>query len=234
MTTLLTRLFGTNEREVEGPAAQQCGLKKRLDLDIPIEEAEFTCFDTELTGLNLKHDSIISIGAVRLRGGRILLGEDFYRLVKPECELSCDTVVVHELTHTDLADADDVGDVLEDFLDFIGDSVLLGHFVYIDTGFVSRAMKRLFGVTLQNPAVDTSSLNDWLAANDMHFTRHFSGPSTKTDLFSMAKRYGIPLEKAHNSLYDALVTAQLFQRFMYFLPGAGVRTLKDLLAVGRP
>jgi len=141
--------------------------------------------------------------------------------------------VVHELTHSDLADADDLGHALGDFLDFIGDSVLLGHFVYIDTGFVSRAMKSKFGITLQNPAVDTSSLNDWLAANDAQFTRHFSGPSTKTDLFSMAKRYGIPLEKSHNAFYDAYVTAQLFQRFAYFLPGAGVRTLRDLLAVGR-
>ena len=39
--------------------------------------------DTELTGLDEKKDSIVSIGAVRMTGGRIELGDMFYRLVSP-------------------------------------------------------------------------------------------------------------------------------------------------------
>ena len=38
----------------------------------------------------------------------------------------------------------------------------------------------------------------------------------------MAKRYGIPVATAHDALYDAFLTAQLLQRFLHFLPPAGV------------
>ncbi len=94
-------------------------------------------------------------------------------------------------------------------------------------------MKRKFGIHLQNPAIDTSTLHEWLSDNDPQFTRHFRGATLKTDLFSMARKYGITAEKAHNAFYDAYITAQLFQRFAYFLPGAGVKTLGELLSVGK-
>ena len=142
--------------------------------------------------------------------------------------------MIHDLTHTELKKKENLGDALSDFVEFIGDSVLIGHFVYIDTGFVSRAMKRKYGIHLQNPSVDTRSLHDWLMDNDPDFQRHFHGATLKTDLFSMAQKYGITLEKTHNAFYDAYVTAQLFQRFAHFLPGAGVHTIGELLSVGRP
>jgi DNA polymerase III alpha subunit (gram-positive type) len=94
-------------------------------------------------------------------------------------------------------------------------------------------MKRIFGIGLQSPSVDTSTLHDWLYESDSNFARHHEGMSLKSDLFSLAKKYGIEVEKAHNALFDAYVTAQLFQRFLPFLPACGVRTLKELLMVSK-
>jgi len=231
MTSLLTKLLGHREAALEGALAGHAGLKARIDLRKPVENTDFVCFDTELTGLDFKRDSIISIGAVRLRGGRILPGQTFYRLVRPDSELKSQGVVVHELTHSDLeeADADDV--VLRDFIEFIGDAVLIGHFVFIDVNFVNRVMKKHFGIGLQSPALDTSTLHDWIYENDSLFARHHSGMTFKNDLFSLARRYGIEVEKAHNAMYDAYITAQLFQRFITFLPNCGVRTLKELISI---
>jgi DNA polymerase III alpha subunit (gram-positive type) len=56
----------------------------------------------------------------------------------------------------------------------------------------------------------------------------------KSDLFSMAKKYGVDGGKAHNAFSDAYITAQLFQRFAPFLSGCGVKNLKELLKVARP
>lgn len=233
MTSILTRILGPREEALGGPLGRHGDLKRRLDLRRTVDKAEFVSFDTELTGLDFKRDSIISIGAVRLSGGRILPGQSFYRLVRPDSELKSQGVVIHELTHSDLEKAEPAADVLRDFVDFIGDAVLIGHFVFIDVNFVNRAMKRIFGVGLKSPAVDTSSLHDWLYENDSRFARHHGGMTLKNDLFSLARKYGIEVEKTHNAIYDAYITAQLFQRFLPFLPECGVRNLKELLAISK-
>ena len=231
--SLWKKILSRPERDLPECIKLQATLKKRLNLKAAIEETDFVVFDTELTGLDFKRDSIVSIGALRMKGGTIQPTGSFYRLVKPETELKRRSVVVHEITPTELQEAASLDEVLEEFIEFIGDAVLVGHFVHIDVNFVSRALKSHFGVTLQNRAVDTGSLLEWLCDNDSRFVRHYRGITAKKDLFSIAKKYGVPAEKAHNAFYDAYVTAQLFQRFLFFLCEGGVKRLKDLLIVGK-
>ena len=233
MTSLLERFFGKGGRTLSDRMQHHLSFKKRFDPGISILEADFVSFDTELTGRDFKKDSIISIGAVKLKGGVIHPAKTFYRLVKPEVELTHQSVVIHEITPSDLQEAVDLSDVMEDFIDFIDDAVLVGHFVHIDVNFVNRALKKKYGVKLQNPTVDTSSLQEWLYDNDPRFARHYGGLATKADLFSMAKKYDIPVAKAHNAFDDAFLAAQLFQRFLCFLPECGITTVKELLMVGK-
>ncbi len=234
MVGVLDRIFGARPQQELSPALKRSqGVKKAVDLSTPVMEAEYVAFDTELTGLDFKRDSIVSIGAVKMKGTAIYPMKTFHSLVKPECALKSESVLVHEITHTDLEGASRLPEVLEDFLDFIGDAVLVGHFVFIDINFVNNALKKSYGVNLQNPAVDTHSIHDWLRRNDADFARHHKGMTTRTDLFSMARRFGLAMVKAHNAFHDAYLTAQLFQRFLQFLPACGVGTLKDLVRVGK-
>ena len=235
MTSFFKKILG-QQKNLQLPAClkSQQDLKKRLHLKSSINETDFVAFDTELTGLDFRQDSIISIGAVKLRGKTILPTSTFYRLVKPECELKHKSVVVHELTHSDLECAEDLLEVIGDFVEFIGDAVLIGHFVHIDLNFVNKPLQLTYGVSLQNPALDTSTLHDWLYDNDTLFARHYKGMTMKSDLFTMAKKYGVDGGKAHNAFSDAYITAQLFQRFASFLPGCGIKNLKELLKIARP
>jgi len=200
---------------------------------LPLAEAEFVAFDTELTGLDPRRDAIVSLGAVRMRGSRIYPGQTFYRLVRAESELGRKSVLIHEITPADLEGAAEIGQVLAEFREFVGEAVLVGHFVHIDVEFVNRAMKKKLGQTMTNPTVDTAALHDWLYENDSAFARHVKGMSSKTDLFSLAQHYGIEVNKAHNALQDAWLAAQLLQRFYPFLAGCGIKTVKELLAVAR-
>jgi DNA polymerase-3 subunit epsilon len=234
MTSFFNRLSRNRAKNLPKPFRKQATLKKRLDFRTPPAETLFVAFDTELTGLDFKNDSLISIGAVKMQGGRILPTKTFYRLVQPDSELKPQSVVVHEITHADLERAAVLPEVLEEFIEFIGDAVLIGHFVYIDLNFVNRALKKTFGCTLKNPTLDTASLHDWLSENASHMARHFHGKTLQTDLFSLAKKYDITVSKAHNALEDAYLTAQLFQRFIRFLPQCGVNSIKELLAVSKP
>ena len=234
MNSLIRKILGRPSAELPEWLKNQQNIKKSFFPKLPIGQVDFVAFDTELTGLDFKRDSIISIGAVKLHGTAILPGETFYRLVKPECELKRKSVVIHELTHTDLECAEDLLDVVGDFIRFVDSAVLMGHFVHIDLNFVNKVLQQNFGVTLKNSAVDTATLHDWLYENDSRFARHYQGMTLQSDLFSMAKRYGVEAGKSHNAFSDAYITAQLFQRFAAFLPESGVTTVKDLLRVARP
>ena len=234
MTSFFKKILGQPRADLPEWLKINQDLKNRLDLKKRIKETEFVAFDTELTGLDFKQDSIISIGAVRLKGSTILPAKTFYRLVKPQCELKHKSVVVHELTHTDLECAEDLLEVIGDFVKFLGDAVLIGHFVHIDLNFVNKPLQQVFNASLKNPALDTATLHDWLYDNDSRFAKHYQGMTLKSDLFSMAKKYGVEGGKSHNSFSDAYITAQLFQRFVHFLPGCGIKKLKELLKIARP
>jgi DNA polymerase-3 subunit epsilon len=231
---LLRKILGRPNKELPDWLQCQQGLRKSFDLECSIDQVDYVAFDTELTGLDFKQDSIISIGAVKLKGTAILPSETFYRLVKPECELKNKSVVVHELTHSDLECAEDILNVVGDFVKFAGNAVLIGHFVHIDLNFVNKVLQQNFGVSLQNFAVDTATLHDWLYDNDSRFAKHYKGMTINSDLYSMARKYGVEGGKSHNAFSDAYITAQLFQRFVPFLPGGGVKTLKEFVKVARP
>lgn len=60
-------------QELEAPAPTDIGLRN----------SRYVVFDTELTGLSLRRDSVVSLGAVVIEKGRISIGETFYRVVSP-------------------------------------------------------------------------------------------------------------------------------------------------------
>lgn len=201
--------------------------------DVQIDECPFVVFDTELSGLNPRTDFIVSFGAVKMTGGTIHISKEFYRLIKPEGEMKHKSVEIHGITPDELEDQGIMDKALPDFLDFIKDSVLVGHFVHIDLAFLKKVLRQKFNRKLTNPAVDTHSLHEWLSENGVAFKRHYRGGSSKTDLFSVARHYGIVVDAAHNALNDAFLTAQLFQKFLYFLRAESMHTLNDLLDIGR-
>ena len=204
-----------------------------IEKNTPVKRCPFVVFDTELSGLDPKKDFIVSIGAIKMTGGTIHMSKELYRLIRPAGEMTKESVEIHGITPGELERKETLGSVLPDFLEFIQDSVLVGHFVHIDLRFVNRALKDIYNLKLANPAVDTHSIHEWLYENGAEFNKHYSGASPKTDLFSVSQRYGISIDTAHNALNDAFVTAQLFQKFLYFLHEDGMETLKDLLEIGR-
>lgn len=199
-----------------------------------LREIEFVVFDTELTGLNAKKDSIVSVGAIRMRGGTILLGDRFYRVAEPRTALTAESVVIHGITPSEASGAPSIYQLLPEFLAFCGNAVLVGHVVSIDLLFMNSVMKQVYGKPLPNQAIDTLRLHQWIAGKDQDCCAFFEGSPEGTDLFTLAGSYHIPVEQAHNALYDAFVTAQLLQRFLALLPEQGISSAGDLLKIGAP
>ncbi|MBF0566058.1 MAG: 3'-5' exonuclease [Nitrospirae bacterium] len=207
--------------------------KGTAELNAPIKSTAFVSVDLELTGLDDKRDSIVSIGAVKMAGGKILLTESFYMLVNPKIAFCGPSVTIHGITPADVCSQEGIEKVLREFIDFCGSDVVVGHCVEIDLAFLGRETRKLTGKPFTNPFIDTLALYGWLTS------RHYPiGCSSRacgnSSLYEIAKHFAIPATIAHNAIMDAYITAQLFQRFISELSNYGVKNVGDLLRIGNP
>jgi DNA polymerase-3 subunit epsilon len=201
----------------------------REDKEMLIEDAGYVVLDTELTGLNKKKDSIVSIGAVKMNGGIIDLSETFYRLVKPETRLTAESVIIHEITPDEVVEKPDISTVLSEFLGYCDDDIIIGFCVNIDMEFLNREVKRVLGHTIPNPVLDIYPIFEWVRNNrtvrggeEITLPLHYK-------LYDMAKYFGISVSGAHNAIIDAFITAQIFQRFIPVLIDSGIKSIGELL-----
>lgn len=194
-------------------------------------EVRYTVLDAEMTGLDLEQDELLSLGAVRMEGTRILIGQNFYTLLKPERSRWGKSVPVHGIRPSDVDKAPTVRDVLPDFFAYCADSILVGHGVDIDRRFIQRAAAR-FGVPMPRlPWVDTGRVARWL------LSRQGSLPEAVADrgrfsLEDLLVAYDIEPPARHHALADAFATAQIWQRQLVELLGEGLRTVRDLRIAG--
>ncbi len=112
--------------------------KKRLksrEFEYLLEEYrgdEIVALDTETTGLNPKKDEILTIGAVKIRGNKILLSKTFEESIRPKGEIDRDSIKIHLIRECDLKDAKDAEEVILGLLRFIGNRPLVGYYIGFD------------------------------------------------------------------------------------------------------
>lgn len=206
------------------------GLSHR-NKEMLIEGAEYVVVDTELTGLNEKKDSIVSIGAVKMNGGRIDLSNSFYRLLNPETRLTAESVIIHEITPDEVVEKPDIRTGLAEFLRFCNDDIIVGFCVNIDMEFLNREAKRIIGHSIQNPVIDIFPLFEWVRGQKATRGGEEINMPVHYKLYDIAKYYSIDVNESHNAMIDAFITAQIFQRFIPILLEAGIRSVGDVLSL---
>jgi DNA polymerase-3 subunit epsilon len=158
-------------------------------------------FDTETTGLDAaKGDRLVELGCIEIIN-RIPTGREFHRYLNPDREVHPEAVAVHGLTNAFLQDKPRFPEVVDAFLEFIGDAPLVAHNGTFDLGFINAEMARV-----GRPALAGSRIVDTLA---LARRRHPAGPNT---LDALCKRYGIDLSQRtkHGALLDSLLLAGVY------------------------
>ena len=199
--------------------------------ETPLEAVRFVVLDTELTSLDQRTNRLLSVGALAMQGSQIKLGEQFYRVVNPGVEIPAESILVHGLRPADVARGDTTEAVLRELRQFLGDSVMVGHFVGIDRKVLAKELRGT-GETLRNPVIDTAAVHRWLEQHE-HHVRGLDDLQTRCDLASLAQEYGLEMRDAHHALYDAYVTAQLWQKLLVRLQRAGINTLGQALKIAQ-
>ncbi|MGE4298337.1 MAG: PolC-type DNA polymerase III [Desulfovibrionaceae bacterium] len=199
----------------------------------PLTDYTFVVADTELTGLDPRADAIVSIGAVRVRGMRVDMADTYYSLVCPDRSLPKLSTLIHRITPQEVCAAPGMAEVLPGFVEYLGDSLLVGHHVGLDVTFLNRAARRVLGAGLYTPCLDTLRLAQVYQAELWEDYYDQFNLNVSYNLGHLARQYGLPLFAQHNALQDALQTAYLFLFLVRKLHRGGIHTLRDLYLAGR-
>lgn len=185
-----------------------------VSADTPLEQVPLVALDVETTGLDCRRDSIVSLGLVPFSLARIRCREAAYWVVKPQCELSSQSVTFHHITHSDIRDAPRLAGVLDELLAAMAGKVMVVHYRNIERGFLDQALRQQLGEGLQFPVIDTMQLEARLHPRKRRpgWLRQMLGKeSVSIRLADSRLRYGLPLYQAHHALTDALAAAELLQ-----------------------
>ncbi|WP_107929089.1 3'-5' exonuclease [Neisseria animaloris] len=166
---------------------------------------ELVSFDCETTSLDVKEAEIISIGAVKIRGNRVLTSDSFYALVKPEGMMEAANVTIHGLRPKDLSDGIPVEEALRRFLHFIGGRPVVGYFLEYDVGMVNKFMKPLLGVKLPNRQIEVSSIY-----YRQEIDKKFYDSYVDLRMTPMIRKLGIPDLPRHDALNDSINVAMMY------------------------
>ncbi len=158
----------------------------------------YTVIDIETTGLSPAYDEIIELAAVRIENKEVV--KTFNYLIKPSYPISDFIASLTGITNEMLKDASDLESILPMFLDFLGDSVLVGHNVHFDINFIYDNSLSLLGFPLYNNFVDI-----------LRLSRNLLKSLDNYRLPTIARELRIDCSRAHRALDDCITTYKCYE-----------------------
>lgn len=160
---------------------------------------DYIVFDLETTGINPEWDTIIEISAVKVCGHEVT--EEFSTLVNPGRHIPAGATAVNGITDDMVSEAPELKTAIAGFMEFIGDSVLVGHNIHtFDTNFVYDAVRETLGREFQNDYVDT-----------LFMARRCLPQLSHHKLTDLAEHFKIGTEGAHRALNDCIMNQKCYE-----------------------
>ncbi len=178
----------------------------------------YVVFDFETTGFNAGgFDSIIEIGAVKIKDGMII--EKYDELINPGRPLPQKIIDVTNITDAMLEGKDNEENAVRRFIEWFGDCPMVAHNAKFDVSFLEMAYRKYNFGTFTNPVIDTLELSRTL---DNTYARH--------SLSALVKRYEVPWDENahHRGDYDAEGTALVFYKMLKKLSNRNIDIMTDL------
>lgn len=162
---------------------------------------EWVSLDLETTGLDPKRDHILSLAAVPVRGGRVILSERFERRVRPDRGFDIASMRHHHITPAEAAGGEAVTPVVAALLHWLGSRALLGYNLRFDLAMLAPHVRGLTGFALPNPRVELAG------AYATRARRAHPDVPPDLDFAHIAESLGVPVLGRHTALGDATTVA---------------------------
>jgi len=189
-----------------------------MNQDLKLTEETYVVFDLETTGLYPNSgDSIIEIGAVKIKDGKII--DRYDELINPFKDLSEEIIKITGINNEMLKEKRSEKECLKDFMAWVGTLPMVAHNAKFDISFIEKAFDKYNFGKLENIVIDTLGLSRYLESSERYH-----------NLATLVKRYNIPWDedKHHRADYDSEGTALIFDKMLRKLELNNFKTLKDL------
>ena len=187
--------------------------------DTPLAALPMLVLDTETTGLDVKTDRVVSIGAVRMVGERIFRHVTFHQLCNPHRPIPPAATRVHHITDDDVADAPEYAEVWQNCLPLLEGAVMVGYNIPFDIAMLRHESRRADLAWQDPPFLDILLLAVALI-DDLR----------NDNLEGLTDYLGVDISDRHNALGDSLMEAETLACLLPRLEDKGIVTYGDAKA----
>lgn len=159
----------------------------------------FVVISTETTGLKPDKDVILSIGAVAVENNMVIVN-DFFEVILLQYIFLHDNGLSNEFIVESKLPKLGEPEAVQTFIDFIGNSILVGHRIHFDIEMINEALYKMGCSRLKNEAIDVEIMYRKLIDNT---DKQFS-------VDDLCKTFKVAKNERHSSAEDAYTIALLF------------------------
>lgn len=187
---------------------------------LELNSATYVVFDVETTGLSVTTCQIIELAAIKMTKGKEV--DRFTAFVNPRRKIPHHITQLTGITDEMVADAPSLAQVIPDFREFIGDSVLVAHNAGFDIGFIQHALLLSGLPAVDNPVLDTLELSRSLY------------PKLKNHrLNTLADTCKVELNNHHRAIDDSVALGHILFCMIRDAAAKGVTCLSQIDALPR-
>lgn len=192
-----------------------------------LKDLRFVVLDTETTGLDIKKDKVLSIGAIVIENQEIIINESLELIVFNEDKIENDAILIHGILPTDSKEGKQAKVALEEFIQFLGNSVIVAHHTGFDMSMLTKSIRMFYpSFSLYNYDLDTALMA--MRIDDVSPSRQIVD-RRKYTLDALCERYDIEVVERHTAWGDAYSTALLFLKLANILEERGINKLSQFM-----
>ncbi|TRX22152.1 3'-5' exonuclease [Flavobacterium franklandianum] len=173
-----------------------------------IDSTRFVVLDTETTGFDYENDRILCIGAIVLQNYRIPIQESLEVYIQQE-HYNKATAQIHGILRESVLNRPNELEGLQQFIDFLGDSIIVAHHTFFDISMINKALERNGLPKLKNKTLDTANLYKKTLLYSPLLVRKES-----YTLDELADKFDISKKDRHTAMGDAYITAIAFLKIL--------------------
>lgn len=180
-----------------------------------LRSLKFCVIDLETTGGNPESEKIIEIGMVKIENRNLTEERSF--LINPEKEIPDFVQKLTGIKKSDVEHAPKIHEVIDEIIQFIGDSILVAHNTSFDIPFLNGVLKKLKMPSLDNKVICTNIMTKYMIPDIM-----------SSNLNYMSSIFGISHSQAHRAIEDAKATGMLLLKYMDIFESKNIRKINQL------
>ncbi len=168
--------------------------------------SNYTVIDLETTSKYTNWAEIIELSAVKVRNSEIV--DKYNTLIKPSNNVSSAVTNITGITNEMLENAPLIEEKLQEYLDFIGDDIILGHnIVSFDSTILYDLCEKMNLKTFNNNMLDTLRYSQYC---DIDVSNH--------KLKTISEFFGIE-HNAHRALDDCIANLEVYEKLKEHFTG---------------